>query len=66
MTLHVEIMKNFCHQVLGQCTGTLHPGWGEAVLVGCPPLTQKMEVKLHRLAFLNCSRCWRCPLSCRA
>jgi len=31
-------------QVLGQCTGTLHPGWGEAVLVGCPPLTQKMEV----------------------
>ena len=42
-------------QVLGQCTGTLHPGWGEAVLVGCPPLTQKMEVNSSGFIFLNCS-----------
>jgi len=40
-------------QVLGQCTGTLHPGWGEAVLVGCPPLTQKMEVNSSKVIFLD-------------
>ena len=40
-------------QVLGQCTGTLHPGWGEAVLVGCPPLTQKMEVNSNGFIFIS-------------
>ena len=48
-----DIAENWPFQVLGQCTGTLHPGWGEAVLVGCPPLTQKMEVNSSNVIFLD-------------
>ena len=48
-----DIAENWPFQVLGQCTGTLHPGWGEAVLVGCPPLTQKMEVNSSNVIFLE-------------
>jgi len=30
--------------VLAQAVDSVHPGWGEAILVGCPPITAKMNV----------------------
>ena len=46
-------------KVLVQCTESLHPGWGQAVLVGCPPLTQKMDVSPSPLA-QTCQASPRC------
>ena len=30
--------------VISQAVDCVHPGWGEAVLVGCPPITTKMNI----------------------